>query len=107
MTYRYTTPAILRAELEGVLRRAGFAHPVCSKVRYGTADDDRPVLKTSVFEYSSVRMPLEALEGYERVLSGLPGVIATHIVHEDKGTLRDQVQVTHLRMRDEPEETGR
>jgi hypothetical protein len=103
MAYRYTTPAMLRAELEAALKTAGFPEPACSKVRYGTADDDRPVLKTSAFRYASVRMPLETLEGYERVLRDMPGVIATHIVHEDQGTLRDQVQVTHLRMWDEPD----
>jgi len=100
---RYTTPARLRAELEDALRRAGFADPVVTKPRY-VARAERNCLEAGVFQYASVRMSLETLEGYERVLRDLPGVVATRIIHEDKGTLRDQVEVTHLRMWDEPGE---
>ncbi len=104
MAYRYTTPAILRKELEAALRRAGVSrYPTCTQPRYVTRDE-RECLEASVFEYSTVRMPLETLEGYERTLRGLPGVVATKIIHEDKGTLRDQVVVTHLRGWTEPDE---
>ena len=107
MSSQYTTPAKLRAELEGVLRRAGFAHPSVTRPRYVTVAE-RDCLEASAFEYSAVRMPLEKLEGYERVLRALPGVVSTRIVHEDRGTLRDQVVVTHLRLWNEPDpEAGR
>jgi hypothetical protein len=107
----YTTPVKLRARLESELRRAGFASAVCTRPRYTerrgySSYAERECLEAGVFEYSTVRMPLETLKGYERTLRGLPGVVATRIVHEDKGTLRDQVIVTHLRTWDEPEERG-
>lgn len=106
MGYRYTTPALLRAELEGALRRAGFASPACTRPRYVSAGD-RECLEAGVFEYSTVRMPLETLEGYAAVLSALPGVVGMRIVHEDTRRLRDQVIVTHLRGWDEPDEPAK
>ena len=96
MVYRYTTPSALRSDLAHALVQAGFAYPVCTKPRYRTVDN-RECLEASVFAYSTVRMRLETLEGYERVLRTLPGVVATRIIHEDEGTLRDQVVVVHLR----------
>lgn len=106
MSRRYTTPRALRFDLEYALKRAGFTHPTTTKVRYRTIDDGRECLETSLFEYATTRMPLETLEGYERVLRELPGVVATRIVHEDPRPLglRDQVYVTHLRKWNEPDE---
>jgi hypothetical protein len=51
-------------------------------------------------------MTMKELAEYERVLRNLSGVVATRIVHEDRGTLRDQVLVTLLRMWDEPGPTA-
>jgi hypothetical protein len=65
---------------------------------------DRECLEAGCFTYASVRMPVETLEGYEKALAALPGVIAARIVHEDRGTLRDQVVVTHLRTWNAPDE---
>lgn len=110
MGYRYTTPAVLRRDLEYKVRRAGFKAATCTRPRYVTADG-KDCLEAGVFEYATVRMPLETLEGYERALQAMPGVVATRIIHEDPraargnvNALRDQVVVTHLRMWDEPEE---
>jgi hypothetical protein len=108
MTHRYTTPAALRRELEGRMRRSGYRDATTTKTRYVTVND-RECLEAGVFEYATTRMPLETLEGYERALQAMPGVIATRIIHEDPraargnvNALRDQVVVTHLRMWDEP-----
>jgi len=101
VAYRYTTPRALQFDLEYAVKAAGFAHPVCTKVRYLTTEDGREALKTSVFEYATTRMPLEILEGYERALRALPGVVATQIIHGGKSGLRDQVFVTHLRAWDD------
>jgi hypothetical protein len=99
---------VLRGDLEAALKQAGFAGATCTKVRYVTRDS-RDCLEAGFFEYATTRMPLETLEGYDRALSALPGVLSTRVVHDDaknhrEGTmgrlnpLRDQVIVTHLRM---------
>lgn len=106
MSRQYATPVWLRRVLEDRLRYAGFEDAACTKVRYGVTSDGRPALITSVFRYASVRMPVQELEGYERALLEMPGVVATKIVHEDTTGLRDQVYVTHLRIWEDPEEPG-
>jgi hypothetical protein len=113
MSIRYTTPRQLEQTLTSRLRRAGYEDATAAKGTRHIAEGGQACLKGSFCKYGSVLMDPETLQGYERVLRELPGVIRTQIVHDDRtnhreGTaghanpLRDQVIVIHRRMWEEP-----
>ena len=104
MTVHYTTPRELEGTLKWHLRRAGFENATTIGTTRYVYENGEACLKTSVNKYATVLMALETLQGYERALRELPGVVRTEIIHKDarKFPLRDQVIVIHRRMWEEP-----
>ncbi len=100
MTLRYATPRRLEQIITDRLHRAGYEDAVMTKGTRYVREGGRACLKASVHQYSKVVMDLETLDGYERVLAEMPGVVRTEVIHNAQGynPLRDQVIVIHLRM---------
>lgn len=81
MTMRCTAPRQLEETLVAHLRRAGYQDVTTLKGTRYVTDAGGHCLKVSVHKYATLNVPLEVLQGYERSLRELPGVVRTQIVH--------------------------
>jgi hypothetical protein len=102
------TPVVFARMVRDRLDRAGVpgsvAHPALSPVRYVTWHG-QGALRVSAFPYASLSASADVLAAYEKAVARLPGVVETSVIRGQAGpwALRDQVQITHLRMYDDEE----